>query len=117
MAMSDETITIALAQLRAKIIRERLDGLEHVEALLKLRGYELRPVPRKNRVSYRRNGLRRYVVHLLKDGPKTHGEIVAALQLRGLGKRSAADQAKGVMTSLREIGWVEERGRVWRLAI
>ena len=117
MALSDETINKALAQLRATIIRDRLDGLEHVEALLRLRGYELCPVPRKNRVSYRRNGLRRYVVHLLKDGPKTHGEIVAALQLRGLGKRSAADQAKGVMTSLREIGWVEERGRVWRLAI
>lgn len=115
--MSEETITIALSQLRAKIIRDRLDGLEHVEALLKLRGYELRPVPRKHRTCEKRNGARRFVVHLLKGGPKTYPEIIASLQLRGLGKHTAAAQAYRVMAALREMGWVEEQGRVWRLAL
>ena len=39
--MLDKTITSALLQLRAQIIRGRLDGLAHVQALLLARGVDL----------------------------------------------------------------------------
>ena len=42
-----ETITRALVALRAELIRDGGPGLEHVEALLQLRGHNLGPVPRK----------------------------------------------------------------------
>ena len=38
---SDETITASLYYLRAQIIRDGADGLEHVEALMRLRGLAL----------------------------------------------------------------------------
>ena len=40
-----ETITNALVNLRAQLIRDRGSGLEHVEALLQMRGHNLGAVP------------------------------------------------------------------------
>jgi hypothetical protein len=38
--MLDKTVTSALLHLRAQIIRDRLDGLDHVNALLVQRGVD-----------------------------------------------------------------------------
>ena len=53
-----ETITRTLMNLRPQIIHGGGPGLEHVEALLALRGNNLAPVPRKATVHFRRNRLR-----------------------------------------------------------
>ena len=45
--LKPETITRALVALRAELVRDGGPGLEHVEALLQLRGHNLGPVPRK----------------------------------------------------------------------
>lgn len=71
-----ETITRALVALRAELIREGGPGLEHVEALLVLRGSNLPPVPRKLPMRFKRNGLRRAIREALRPGPLTGRELV-----------------------------------------
>jgi len=44
--VSERTITSALKALRHRTVREGRPGLEHVEALLAIRGDNLAPVPR-----------------------------------------------------------------------
>lgn len=67
--MQDRSINSAIEALRAQIIRERLAGLEHVDALLKLRRHKPAPVRRKmpgNRC--RRGETARLVRDALRDG-------------------------------------------------
>src|SRR5688500_15623863 len=76
--LKPETITRALLALRAELIREGRPGLEHVEALLQLRGNNLPPVPQKAKTParFRRNRLRVAIYAALRDGPLTGPEIV-----------------------------------------
>lgn len=62
-------VTNALLALRADLIREGGPGLEHVEALLVLRGSNLPPVPRKLVMRFKRNGLKRAIREALAGGP------------------------------------------------
>ena len=75
-----ETITRALVALRAELIREGGPGLEHVEALLQLRGHNLGPVPSKanSPARFRRNRLSR-------GGPpqRLRGDARSGARLRG----------------------------------
>ena len=72
-----ETITRALRNLRAQIIRNGEPGPDHVEALLQLRGDNLGPVPRKATCSFRRGKLRVAIFTTLRGGPITGPEVVA----------------------------------------
>lgn len=71
--IKDETIISALVYLRDITIRDELDGLEHVDALLRLRGHdpESQPTPRKTPKNFKRGELRRAVLDKLRTGPKT----------------------------------------------
>ena len=53
---SDETTNVSLYYLRAQVIRDGLEGLGHVNALLRLRGLdpEAVKVPRKNKRLFRK---------------------------------------------------------------
>jgi hypothetical protein len=73
--MTDETITRALVALRRNTVREGRPGLKHVEALLKLQGEPLAPVPRANNVQFGRNKLRLAILKALRDGPLRTGQI------------------------------------------
>ena len=76
--MQDKTITNALLQLRAPIIRGKLDGLDHVEALLVARGINPPRIPRQQaKNSLPRMVVTRLLVEALRDGPKG-GVAVAA---------------------------------------
>lgn len=76
--LKPQTITRALVALRAEMIRDGAPGLEHVEALLVLRGSNLPPVPRKAKpLNFRRGRLRMAIYAALKDGPLPGPEIVA----------------------------------------
>ena len=67
---TDETINTSLIYLRAKIIREGLDGLDHVEALLRLRGCEPEAVrvPPPRECWFKPGEVRRYVLEAHRDG-------------------------------------------------
>jgi hypothetical protein len=75
--MQDKSIDGALLALRKQIIRGKLDGLEHVEALLLMRGVDLpRVMPPKRPDAARRGHMARLVIGALREGPKTMRELV-----------------------------------------
>lgn len=67
---TDETITTSLWYLRAQIVRTGQDGLEHVDALLRLRGCdpEAVEVPEAREHLFRPGEVRRYVLEAYRDG-------------------------------------------------
>ena len=78
---SDETINTSLYYLRAQIIREGVDGLEHVEALMKLRGLTLDAlsVPEKRNRRFRKGQLRQAILDELRNGPRTSRQLQDAI--------------------------------------
>jgi hypothetical protein len=113
--MQPQIITNALLSLRAQIVRAGEPGLEHVEALLQLRGHNLGPVPRKVRRPLGRAGVARLVLAALRDEPKTRGQLAEALvAAHGLEQKQASVMAHNATQRLRRKGMVEWVG-VWRL--
>ncbi|WP_439122004.1 helix-turn-helix domain-containing protein [Marivita sp.] len=110
-ARSDEGINVALYHLRAQIVREGLDGLEHVDALLKLRGVdpESLHIPEKRHWRYRRGEFRIAVIEALREGPKTAPQIARELD------HNHACVCRCLRT-LEGRGVVQRDGRVWLLA-
>src|SRR6056297_2926202 len=76
--MQDRTIDNALLALRKQVIRNDLGGLDHVEALLQMRGVDApRVMPPKPKNSARRGHMTALVLKALMSGPKT-AEVVTA---------------------------------------
>ena len=114
--MLEKSITNALLHLRVQTIRESLDGLEHVEALLKLRGVDLakHPVPRK--IAQRRDTAI-LAMDALRDGPKTGKEVsLHAAAATGMTYDEARGRLYQALHNLRRKGWVVKEGSVWRTA-
>ena len=75
--LKPETITRGLVALRAELIRDGGPGLEHVEALLALRGTTTSPRCRATaHPRFRRGKLRMAIQAALRDDPLTGREIV-----------------------------------------
>jgi hypothetical protein len=116
-----ETTTRTLLYLRAQIIREGLDGRDHVDALLRLRGCDpdAYRVPPKRRRHFRNGGLRRAVQAILREyGPISAREAGARLHERyqDMERSQAVASAKYGLCALKEAGMVVNEGRVWRLS-
>ena len=113
-----ETITRALVALRAELVREGGPGLEHVEALLHLRGHNLGPVPGKRPMRFRRNKLRLAICAALRDGPLRGREIVRRVSdAHGIGYDALYGSVYRQLTVMRKAGRVAHDGRrTWRLA-
>ena len=88
----NETFVRVLYRLRAEIIREAQDGLEHVDALLRLRGAdpEARRVPPKLGHGFGRGKLRMAILRALRDGPRTGKQIAAAVAAAARAQARAA---------------------------
>ena len=115
--MLDKTITAALLHLRVQTIRENLDGLEHVEALLKLRGVDLSKhhVPRK---TAQRRDTAILALNALRDGPKTGKEVsLHAAAATGMTYEDARSRLYNALHGLRRKGWVVKDGKIWRVAV
>ena len=117
--MLDKTITSALLQLRAQIIRGRLDGLDHEEALLAARGVALPHVPRPHASnSLPRLGMTRLLVEALRDGPK--GGVAAARYVAehqpSISYREAQRRVHQGLARAVAHGYAVRDGGVWRLA-
>ena len=116
--LKPETITSALVALRAELVREGGPGLEHVEALLLLRGSNLPPVPRKAKPPhFRRGKLRAAICAALRDGPLTGPAIVERVcaahgPAYGTMYRSVYSQ----LGQLRRAGVLARGDGLWRLA-
>ena len=69
--MLDKSVDGALLALRKNIIRSKLDRLEHVEALLAMRGVDMsRVLPAKKSCVAGRGHSRAWILDALRDGPK-----------------------------------------------
>lgn len=112
-----ETITRTLRNLRAQIIRDGGPGLEHVEALLQLRGDNLGPVPRKATCSFRRGKLRVAIFTALRAGPCTGPEVVGRVcEAHGLNCDAMYRSVYAQLGQMKKAGQLRHEGRLWGLA-
>lgn len=115
-ALRPETINSALLNLRAQIVREDDPGLKHVEALLRLRGVALPPVPGRQIRNFKRREMRRAVLAALATGPATSPELIERVAAaHGLTAYEVETSVRSRLTGLRKAGVVGLEGRVWRL--
>ena len=117
--MLDKTITNALLQLHAQIVRGNLDGLAHVEALLMARGVVPPRIARAHAGnSLSRHAMRRMMVDALRAGPK--GGVAAARYIAehqpSISYREAQQRVHQALTRMVSNGFAVKDGRVWRLA-
>ena len=117
-AYKPETITRMLANLRAQIIRDGGDGLEHVEALLAMRGHNLGPVPRKAPpANFRRGKLRVAIFAALRDGSLAGPDIVRCVAERhGLAYSVVYRSVYAQLHCIKKAGLVETADGLWRVA-
>jgi hypothetical protein len=96
--MLDETITSALCRLRVKIIREGLEGLPQVEALLTLRGIRLTKVPPLMPPDCQHHrGVRPVVLAALQGGAKATGHVGDAI----MAARPGMDRKRAMIRAYR----------------
>ena len=110
-----ETITRALANLRTQIIRDGEPGLEHVEALLQLRGDNLGPVPRKAAPQrFRRGKLRVAIFSALRGGPLTGPQVVECVCVdHGLAYSAMYRSVYAQLGDMRRKGMLRHVGQLW----
>ena len=119
--MKERSITNALLHLRAQIVREGQDGLQHVEALLRMRGIdpEAQHIPRKQPADkFRQAELKRLVLDALRSGPQTGKGIAAHIvaQRPHIAPRDAYKRVYIALARMKASGVVEREGRLWGLA-
>jgi hypothetical protein len=111
--MLDKSINSALLALRAQIIRDSLDGLDHVNALLVMRGV---PRPRVPRKFAQRQDTSRLALEALWTGPKRGYEVARyAAETTGDQLPDQWRRMYQALHNLRRRGLVVKDGRVWRL--
>lgn len=115
--MLDKTIDSALLALRKNLVREGGEGLEHVEALLQMRGVDMpRVMPAKRQDAAKRGHMRLLVLEALRDGPKPLKGIAAHVSARRpeIGYSVAYTRCGQCLAKLRHAGLVKREGRAWR---
>jgi hypothetical protein len=114
--MLDKSIDGALLALRKQIIRDKLDGLEHVEALLIMRDVDLPVVrPARRTCAAGKGQMRFMVITALRDGPMTRRDIVrhVAAQRPEIPADVAYRRVDRVLWKMGKAGLVVRDGRVW----
>jgi hypothetical protein len=117
--ISEITITRALVALRVRTIREGRAGLDHVEALLTMRGHNLGPVPMPRAANiFRKNDLRRLILAALRERPQTCAEIARHIssQRPDVPYATAYERASSVLSKMGKAGLLENERPVWRVA-
>jgi hypothetical protein len=116
--IKDETVISTLHYLRSVIVREGQDGLEHVDALLRLRGVDpdSLPMPAKRPKHFARGKLRIAVMEALRDGPMTGADIARRVQGNGLDYALAYKRVYQCLNHMQGAGLVRSDGGKWRLA-
>lgn len=114
--MQDKSIDNALLALRKQVIRESCEGLDHVEALLALRGVRMpRVMPSKKPDVARCGQMQGLILAALSEGPKPLREIVAYVAERRpeISYEAAYRRTGQRLPQLRDKGLVRRGGGVW----
>ena len=118
--IKEETIVSVLHYLRQVAVRDGLDTLPHVDALLAARGVEPEAleVPRKTPKAFRKGELRRLVLEALRDGPQTGAEIARKVQGRKppLSRKQVYKRVYICLNTLKRRGVLHHHRRRWMLA-
>lgn len=116
--VSEAMVSSALHTLRVRTIRGDLPGLEHIEALMAIRGGDLAPVPPARTIRFRKGELRRAVLRALRGRPMALHEIVTAVfAARAVpADRQARNRIATILTGMKLKGMVAHEGRLWSLA-
>lgn len=116
----EETLVAALHFMRCQIVREGAEGLEHIDALLRLRGVDpvSLPVPQKFPKTFKRGQLTQAILRELRDGPLRGSELARRLQ-GNLAYEDAYKKTYAALHRLKVSGLVEDGRkqnlRVWSL--
>ena len=99
----------------AEIMRDSMEGLEHVEALLRIRGVEIKHVPRKVPKHFRRGELTTSILRILRTGPRTGPEIVGEIASNkdGLSYRQAYICVYSALCRLKSKGMLVLNDEMW----
>ncbi|WP_372603053.1 hypothetical protein [Actibacterium sp.] len=115
--IKEETVVSVLRYVREEILRDGLDGIEHVEALLEARGVapDSLPVAAKTPKAFKRGELRRMVMDALRDGPQTGAEIAKAVhaQMQDLTYQQVYKRVYVCLWQMKGRGVVVLGGGVW----
>lgn len=117
--MLDKTVNSALLNLRAQIIRGKLDGLGHVEALLVARGVSLPAVPRKRPAdTFKRLSLRLLIMEGLRCGPVRSAMLIEQVMAKqpDVSRIDATHRVHNVLWKMKVAGLVVRDGRLWKLS-
>lgn len=117
--MQDKSINGALLALLKATIRDDGEGLDHVEALLRLRGVPMPAVlPAKSNNAARRGLMATLALGALRDGRKPLTAIVAhvADSRPEIDDRAAYVRTTQALAKLKRKGLVMREGRLWVLA-
>ncbi|WP_371229383.1 hypothetical protein [Roseovarius sp. 2305UL8-3] len=116
--ITETTIRNALLYMRAECLRDGVEGVDHVDALLRLRGHdpEAFGFADKRPKAFRKGELRQMVLDALRDGPQTGAEIACRVQARKqvLTYKQAYRRVYGCLEQLQRRGLVVHEGRVWQ---
>ncbi|TCP40140.1 hypothetical protein [Rhodovulum marinum] len=118
--VTETSIRNALLYIRAECLRDGAEGLEHVDALLRLRGHdpEAFGFAEKRPKAFKKGELRRLIVKALREGPKTGKEIAEAVRSHhgGLTEVQAYRKVYSALDGMKKRGVVIHLSPDWRLA-
>lgn len=114
----DQTLVSALHFMRCKIARDGGDGLDHVDALLRLYGVdpESLPMPRLTPKHFARGKLRIAIMEALRGGPMAGVDLARRVQGNGLDFADAYKRVYQCLNAMQNAGIVQREGGKWRLA-
>lgn len=113
----EETLVSALHFMRCQIVRDRAEGLGHVDALLKLRGVDPAslPMPEKRPKHFARGKLRIAILEALRLGPMTGAELARRMQGNDLEYAAAYKRVYQCLNRMFGAQIVKNEGGKWRL--
>lgn len=113
--IKEDTIINTLHYMRAVTVREGAEGLDHIDALLRLRGVdpESLPVPQKFPKTFKRGQLTQAILRELRDGPLRGPELARRLQ-GNLAYEDAYKKVYAALHRLKAAGFIELSQLRWR---
>ncbi len=112
----EETLLAALHFMRCQIVRDQAEGLEHINALLRLRGVDpdSLPMPQKFPKTFKRGHLSQAILRELRDGPLRGSELARRLQ-GNLAYEDAYRKVYAALHRLKRVGIVNNCRSQWAL--
>ena len=115
--LKDQTVIDTLHFIRQTLWRDQAEGLEHVDALLRIWGAEPQQLkmPRKTVKDFARGEQRRLVLEALRSGPKTGRQIADALHAArpDVPPEKCYKRTYACLHNLTKLGMVRRGGGQW----